>query len=130
TGAPPPPGHDLEAQIRNNAKPGRPDGLDQWVVHADEAWSRANTETEKDDIAAALLSRFVAANDLGAVEPVYLRGHRWRYAFTDRPLGRSHVWVAEKALGLAGDWCRGPDAEHAFESGVALAEAIGASVKA
>ncbi|MEO0670609.1 MAG: FAD-dependent oxidoreductase [Pseudomonadota bacterium] len=124
TGAPPPSGFDLDAQIRNNAKPGRLDGADQWVVHADEAWSRANTETEKDDIAAALLERFCTANQLGNVTPTYLRGHRWRYAFVSQPLGPSHMWAADRALGLAGDWCRGPDAEHGFESAIALSEAI------
>ena len=124
TGAPPPRGYDLEAQIRNNAKPGRPGGADQWVVHADPAWSDANTETEKDDIAHALLERFRKANELGDVTPTYLRGHRWRYAFVAEPLGPSHVWDADTAIGLAGDWCRGPGAEHGFESGLALAEAI------
>ena len=117
-------GFDLAAQIRNSTKPSRPTETDQWVVHADTAWSRANLNTDKDTIASALLERFMQANGIAPAQPIYLRGHRWRFARVERALGRSHLLDPTRRIGLAGDWCRGPNAENAFESGLMLAEAM------
>lgn len=123
-------GFDLAKQLRNPQDDPATGARDGWVVHADPVWSHANLSTDKDDIAAALFDRFLTANGLPKREPVYLRGHRWRYGRVNTPLGRSHIWAADKRLGLAGDWCLGPNAEHAFESGIALAEAMLASLGA
>lgn len=114
----------IAKQIRNSAKPGRLSTTDQWVVHGDTAYSAASLEREKDDIADDLLRRFLAANGLPPLTPVYLAGHRWRFARTDKALGHSHLWDANLGVGLAGDWCLGANAEHAFESGLALAQAM------
>lgn len=125
TSAQPADGNDIAVQSRNAAKPGRPDHADQWVVHADLAWSERNLDTTKDAIAAALLERFAAANGLTSLpEPVYLAGHRWRFARVRDAVGQTHLYDPAKKIGAAGDWCLGPNAEHAFESGVFLAEAL------
>jgi renalase len=118
----------IAKQIRNSAKPSRPSGADQWVVHGDSAYSAANLEREKDDIAEDLLRRFLAANALPPLTPVYLAGHRWRYARVVRPLGYAHLWDSNLGVGVAGDWCLGANAEHGFESGVVLAETMAAAL--
>lgn len=121
-GRAPGPEFGIAHQIRNSRKPGRPDHLDQWVVHSDTAYATAHLDDAKETIAEAMRARFLSANALPDLKPAYLAGHRWRFARTRQPLGASHLWAAEIGIGLAGDWCLGPDAEHAFESGVALAE--------
>ncbi|MEO0729627.1 MAG: FAD-dependent oxidoreductase, partial [Pseudomonadota bacterium] len=120
----PRPGHDLAKQVRNSAKPDRPDAPDQWVVHADLAWSQLHLNTSKEEIADALLERFAAANAISLPEYAYLAGHRWRFARVANAMGRSHLYDPALKIGVAGDWCLGPNAEHAFESGLLLADTI------
>jgi predicted NAD/FAD-dependent oxidoreductase len=43
------------------------------------------------------------------------------YAKTDKALGRSHLWKAERGIGVCGDWCIGHRVEDAFISGLELA---------
>jgi renalase len=50
--------------------------------------------------------------------------HRWRYAQTTKPLGRSHIWDAKKGIGVCGDWCLGHRIEDGFVSGLEMALAI------
>ena len=47
--------------------------------------------------------------------------HRWRYAQTLKPLGKTHVWDAKARLGLCGDYLIGHRVEDAFVSGLELA---------
>lgn len=119
----------IHLQIKESAKPGRLSHADRWVVHADANFSRANLELERDEIAKVLHDEFRRANRLSQVEPIFLSGHRWRFCRTAIALGRTHLWDLELRLGLAGDWCLGPDAEHSFESGLAVADAVLAAVK-
>ena len=116
----------IAAAIRNDIRPGRPNDAEQWVLHASDAWSRANVETERPDIANALFADFKRTLDRPDLEAAFIRGHRWRYALVEQPLGDPCLWDAGRRLGLAGDYCRGPNAEHAFESGIVLAERINA----
>ena len=118
----------IKKQLRNSAKPDRPTDFDQWVVHADVAWSEEHKDTDKPIIADLLLAEFRRANNLDEQTPAYLSGHRWRFSQTSVPLGRSHLMAAEQRIGIAGDWCLGPCAEHAFESGVALSDALMSSL--
>lgn len=98
-----------------------------WVVHATAAWSRRHLELDR-SAAAESLTRHLNAHREDARQPhlqvEYLRAHRWRYARTEQALGAPCLWMPELRLGLAGDWCLGPDAEHAFNSGGALADAM------
>ena len=50
-----------------------------------------------------------------------LFSHRWRYAFTESPLGQPCLWDAELSLGVCGDWCLGRRVEDAWQSGADLA---------
>jgi renalase len=92
------------------------------VIHADPAFAADNLEAEPTSTAARLMAAFRAAT--GAPAPDEARLHRWRYARTSRPLGAPCLWSAEIGIGLAGDWCLGPDAGDAVASGRALADAV------
>jgi predicted NAD/FAD-dependent oxidoreductase len=97
-----------------------------WVVHATRDWSSAHLELSREEAAERLLR---ALAGVVAIEPAYAVAHRWRFALTERPLGQSHVWLADARIGLCGDWCLGDRAEHAYQSGIALAKALGRSLK-
>lgn len=114
----------LRALVRNSAKPGRNGSLDCWVAQAGAAWSRDHLELEKPEAAALLLAESFALLGVPPRPADYLAGHRWRYAFTARPLGEPCLLDASAGLGLCGDWCLGDDAEAAFDSGRALAAAL------
>ncbi|MEL7215099.1 MAG: NAD(P)-binding protein [Pseudomonadota bacterium] len=93
-----------------------------WVVHGSAALTATHLEDDKDTIAAALTAAFREATS--APEPTLSMGHKWRYARTATPLGQSHLWSAEHRIGLAGDWCLGPNVGHAIASGRALAKDV------
>lgn len=119
------PSADIALAIRNDAKPERPAQCEQWVIHASSEWSRAHLEWERPQIGAALIEAFCAAIARPDLRPAYQAGHRWRYARVSQPLGVSHLYDPLRKLGLCGDYCRGANAEHAFESGMMLAQAMG-----
>lgn len=109
---------------RDSAKPGRDASADRWVAHATSTWSHAHLEDSADAVVAALLP--LLARAIGAKAPALLvAAHRWRFALTEVPLGQPFLWDAARGLGVAGDWCLGARAEHAWASGRALADAIG-----
>ncbi|WP_300554492.1 FAD-dependent oxidoreductase [Maricaulis sp.] len=116
--------HALAWCARNSSKPGRPGEADAWVLQASPAWSVAHLEAEPDWVIAQLTAMFVEI--AGQALPVAAHGeaHRWRYARVTEPLGQPFVWEAGLGLGAAGDWCMGPRVEAAFQSGVALADAV------
>ncbi len=85
------------------------------TVHADVAWTRANLERDRADVAADLERLLVADG------PVFYRtAHRWRYARVAQGLGSAFGWDAALNLGAIGDWRLGPDVEDAWRSGEAL----------
>jgi renalase len=74
-----------------------------------------------------LLAAFFKSIDCDPTAPVIAMAHRWLYALTATPLGRSHILDAELGLAICGDWCLGNTAQAAFESGRNLAADIVAS---
>ncbi|PLX98909.1 MAG: hypothetical protein C0622_11225 [Desulfuromonas sp.] len=107
---------------RNSAKDER-NNSDVYVVQAQRDWSQKNLEKTGDLVGATLLQQFVELTD-GDCTPELLFVHRWRYAFTKDPLGEACLWDENLRLGVCGDWCLGRTAEHAWESGMALAQRI------
>jgi predicted NAD/FAD-dependent oxidoreductase len=107
---------------RNSSKPDRP-AAECWVLHATPAWSEANLEDEPGPIGGRLLDAFAEALDRKPPAPAWLRAHRWRYASTDRPLGRPFLWDAAARIGVCGDWGDGGRVERAVLSGDSLARA-------
>ena len=110
----------IAQQIRQVSLAARDVNVECWVVHANPDWSRSHIEMDRQRITELLLEEFCRVNRLRDIAPVFLQGHRWRYARVCQPLGQSCLWDANLRIGLAGDWCLGPDAEHAFLSGLAL----------
>jgi renalase len=104
---------------------GTADGGTTWVVHADPRWSGRHLEHDRNDVAALMLAavdRQLGSSGRRTAEPSEISAHRWRFARTRQALGDDCWW--DLGLGLAGDWCLGPDAEDAFVSGRALAQAV------
>ncbi|MEO1420261.1 MAG: FAD-dependent oxidoreductase [Pseudomonadota bacterium] len=114
---------------RDSARPSRKHSLDCWVVHAKADWSLTHQDDEKASIASDLLSALhdiipTASNE----KPVYLEGHRWRYAIVSKPVGKPFLSDPENALTIAGDYMLGPNVEHAFLSGKKAAAHITANL--
>jgi predicted NAD/FAD-dependent oxidoreductase len=55
---------------------------------------------------------------------VSVSAHRWRYARTETPLGKSHLSGVNGRIIAAGDWCLGARVEAAFRSGKSAAHAL------
>ena len=84
------------------------------------AWSREHLHDQPDRVQAKLLRAFAEVTGIRA-EPSHVQVHRWLYAKTEQPLGKSHLWDAKTGLGVCGDWCIGHRVEDAFVSGLELA---------
>lgn len=118
-----PPAGPIGWAARDSAKPGRKIGAECWVVQAGPVWSRENLEVSAEAARDALLACLAAL--AGPLPPPrHASAHRWRYAVAERPLGRACLWDPALGLGLGGDWCLGDRAEAAWDSGMALAEAL------
>lgn len=119
------PGGPIAWAARDSAKPGRDAASECWVVQAGAEWSRAHLELRPQEIAPLLLAALGALAG-GTLPPVlHLAAHRWRYARVETPLGAPCLWDPHLGIGAAGDWCIGPRAESAAESGVALGAVMG-----
>jgi predicted NAD/FAD-dependent oxidoreductase len=106
------------------SKPGRPGHEQCWVAHASPAWSRERLEADARDVAQWLWEEFASACGISGITPSHLHAHRWRHAFTERPLGQPFLVDEESAAGACGDWCIAPRVEAAWDSGRALAHTL------
>ena len=109
---------------RNNAKPNRPTRGDHIVIHASPAWSRETEEVEPEVVASEMWNEVCNILSLPPTRPAQLSAHLWRYGLVDHSLGETYLFSTEHMVGVAGDWCLGRLAEHAFESGTRLGKAI------
>jgi predicted NAD/FAD-dependent oxidoreductase len=109
---------------RNNTKPGRNPTGENIVIHASPAWSREAEDADPEAVAEELWSEVSHVLGLPPVRPSRMTAHLWRHGLVDQSLGETHLYSAEHKAGIAGDWCHGRLAEHAFESGDRLGRAI------
>lgn len=109
---------------RNNTKPGRNRAGDSIVIHASPRWSRETEDIEPESIAEELWSEVSHVLSLPPVRPSRMTAHLWTHGLVDQSLGETYVYSSEYHAGIAGDWCLGRLAEHAFESGDRLGKAI------
>ncbi|MGE0627028.1 MAG: NAD(P)/FAD-dependent oxidoreductase [Hyphomicrobiaceae bacterium] len=109
---------------RNNSKPGRPKEGDNIVVHAGQEWTRQTEDAGADVVADELWAEVSHALSLPPLRPAQMVAHLWRHALVDSALGETYLFSREHMVGVAGDWCRGRLAEHAFESGTLLGKTI------
>ncbi len=115
--------HRVAWLARESSKPGR-NLLERWTVQASAAWSQEHLNDDPLRIEAKLLKAFAEITGIHAT-PSHAETHRWSYAQTTQPLGRSHLWDAKDGLGACGDWCIGHRVEDAYISGLELAQAVG-----
>ncbi len=121
---------DIAWIARNGSKPGREPGPECWVVHAGPEWSRRHLELERERVADMMVEMLPQAFGVPLPEIETASAHRWRFARTTAPFGAPFLSFAEGTLFLGGDWCLGARVESAFESGRAIARALGAAAGA
>ena len=109
---------------RNNSKPGRGRTGEHIVVHAGQDWTRQTEDAEPEAVAEELWAEVSHVLSLPPIRPVQMVAHLWRYSLVDNALGETFLYSREHMVGVAGDWCRGRLAEHAFESGTMLGHAV------
>ncbi len=109
---------------RNNSKPGRTMAGEHIVVHAGQDWTRQTEDLEPEAVAEELWAEVSHLLSLPPVRPLQMVAHLWRHGLVDTPLGETCMFTREHMVGVAGDWCRGRLAEHAFDSGTLLGRSI------
>ena len=109
---------------RMSAKPNRVDGREAWVIHMTPEFTPDFQFAEPAIVAPTILDIFADTFAIKLPSSVYLDAHRWRYAFAKQPLGRPFVGEPEAGLLVGGDWTLGRRAEHGFESGREMAQAL------
>ena len=114
--------HRIAWLARESSKPGR-GPMERWTVQASPEWSERHLEDDAPRVKAKLLKAFTEVTGIRA-EPPYAEVHRWRYAQTTEPLGKSHLWDAKSGIGACGDWCLGHRVEDGFISGLEMALSI------
>ncbi|WP_157559260.1 NAD(P)/FAD-dependent oxidoreductase [Hydrogenophaga crassostreae] len=114
--------HRISWLARENSKPGR-ERIERWTVQASPAWSSKHLEDSEDRVKGKMLKGFAEITGIRAT-PAHAVVHRWRFAQTQVPLGKSHIFDKSLGIGLCGDWCLGHRVEDAFVSGLDLALAI------
>jgi renalase len=114
--------HRIAWLARESSKPGR-SGIERWTVQASAAWSQEHLQDDALRVQAKLMKAFAEVTGIHA-EPAFAQVHRWQWAKTMKPLGRSHIWDAKLGIGACGDWCLGHRVEDAFVSGLELALAV------
>ena len=107
----------LDWLARNRSKPGREMGLDTWVLHASNAWSKQHLDLSREAVIEHLHGAFAEIIGCAVPAPSFSLAHRWLYA---RP-SQAHQWgaLADADLGLyaCGDWCLSGRVEGAWLSG-------------
>ena len=114
--------HRIAWLARESSKPGR-DRIERWTVQASAAWSQEHLDDDPARVQAKLVKAFAEVTGIRA-EAGHAEVHRWHYAKTLKPLGKSHLWDTKSQIGVAGDWCLGHRVEDGFVSGLELALAV------
>jgi predicted NAD/FAD-dependent oxidoreductase len=114
--------HRIAWLARESSKPGR-EQIERWTVQASPEWSERHLEDDAERVKAKLLKAFTEVTGIRA-EPPYAEVHRWRYAQTTEPLGKTHLLDKKSNIGACGDWCLGHRVEDGFVSGLEMALAL------
>lgn len=107
----------------NSRKPGRGGG-DALVIQTKHEWSEARMETDLEEVAAAIKTRFEDLTGLPVLASGYDRLHRWRYASCAKPLAAEFLSDDAKGISAIGDWCTGSQVENGFSSGFSLGQKL------
>lgn len=110
---------------RNNVKPGRTRGRgEHLVIHTAPQWTRETIDADPELVAEEVWLEVCNVLDLPPVRPVQMAAVLWQHGLVDASLGESYIYSSKDKVGLAGDWCLGRLAEHAYDSGLMLGRAI------
>ncbi len=109
---------------RNNAKPSRPQRGDHVIIHASPGWTRETEDVETDVVASELWNEVCNILSLPPIRPAQISAHLWRHGLVEEALGETFLFSTKHLVGVAGDWCLGRLAEHAYESGIGLGRTI------
>ncbi|HET6432208.1 NAD(P)/FAD-dependent oxidoreductase [Dyella sp.] len=113
---------------RQSSRDGLPGQGDRWLLHAAPDWSTAHLEHTPEEVL-VLLQSALATQTRVALPPLsFAQAHRWRYAMTTRPLGQPMLAEPSERMWVGGDWCLGARVENACQSGLAIADAVAASL--
>lgn len=111
--------------VRDSSKPKR-EG-ENWVIQANESWSRAHVNADPARIAGEMLAAFAEIAE-EALNPLHRRVHGWLYARAEPLSGQeSALWDRQNCIGACGDWLCGGDLEGAWMSANELVARILAS---
>jgi len=114
---------------RNNSKPGRNLRGENVVVHASQSFSRETDDADPELVAEELWNEVCHLLGLPPNRPKKMHAHLWNHALVEQPLGETYLYSDEHCVGVAGDWCSGRLAEHAFVSGSRLGRAMVGTLK-
>ena len=107
----------------NSSKPTR-SAQSSLVVQARNTWADPRLDEDPERLEQMMHDHIESMLGINARDAVVTSFHRWRYASTQTPLGRS-FWRHKKGdLAVIGDWCIKGRVEAAFDSGTALAKDI------
>jgi renalase len=115
--------HPVIRRIVNNSSKPKRGAASVYLVQAQKRWSEKFLDDSPEAVGRQLLAGFIELAG-GGKGPELLFAHRWRYAFTEKPLGRPFLWDQKLLLGVCGDWCLGRRVEDAWRSGADLAVRI------
>lgn len=113
---------------RESSRAGLVGRRERWLVHAAPDWSDAHLEHAPEDILGLMQAALAESAGMALPPIAFAQAHRWRYAMTTRPLGQPMLVDASARLWVGGDWCLGVRVENAFQSGLAMAQSIGAAL--
>jgi renalase len=114
--------HRVAWLARESSKPGR-NPIERWTVQASPDWSERHLEDGPERVKGKLLKAFTEITGIRA-QPPHAEVHRWRYAQTTEPLGKTHALDKKSGIGVCGDWCLGHRVEDGFVSGLEMALAL------
>jgi renalase len=109
---------------RQASRPEHGGNLNAWVVHAGAEWSAEHLELTPEQAAGAMQQELARTVGQASPDTIFVQAHRWRYAMTTQALGQPFLANTDRSLFAGGDWCLGASVECAYQSGVAIAEAV------
>lgn len=106
----------------NSSKPGRA-GEFCLVVHSTNAWADAHIDDDE-SVITHLLAECSDVMGVDVDKAVFCSMHRWRYANIDAADGPGCYIDADMQLAACGEWCIQGRVEAAYQSALALLEAL------